>query len=191
MRLARAGGGLTGTICCDINSQLTGGCKCYADASGSCAKCNGSLELTCLCSDGTTVTKGQYCPGSRIPCNPIGTGSGCTTDADCTDLCGGDLGWTADSTGYQKCTGAQKCFSGTCRSATKYRCAAGYYGTPTTDLLGNLSGGCTICPSSGGVAGSSTPGDNAEITKCFIPSGTTFSDASGSGTYDGNCYYQN
>ncbi|MDE6477738.1 MAG: hypothetical protein K2L95_01400 [Alphaproteobacteria bacterium] len=80
----------------------------------------------------------------------------------------GYCGMTAD---YDACD----CVRDT-KNCTKYRCAGGTYGT-------NQS--CTSCPSGGTSADNSTA-----ITSCYIPSGTAFSDTSGTGTYTQNCYYQ-
>lgn len=70
-----------------------------------------------------------------------------------------------------------------CGKAT-YKCAVGYYGSPN-----NASSGCTRCPASGGVYGTTAAAGATSITKCYLPSGTVFSDAAGSGEYTGNCYY--
>ena len=51
------------------------------------------------------------------------------------------------------------------------------------------NGTCWICPLSGGTAGRSADKNDTGITACYIPSGSTFSDTTGSGTYTGNCYY--
>ena len=53
------------------------------------------------------------------------------------------------------------------------------------------SGDCVRCPSSGGVYGTTVDKNTGGITSCYIPSGNSFSDSSGSGTYSGNCYYSN
>ena len=68
-----------------------------------------------------------------------------------------------------------------------YRCAGGAYGTASggNTSITNLSG-CSRCPSGGTSSAGST-----SITSCYIPSGTTFSEASGTGTYTQNCYYKN
>ena len=109
------------------------------------------------------------------------------TPATCTESnCKSDTDWTSHSTGYQKRTIRSCNATNTlCQQTTEYQCAAGYYGSST-----NGSTGCTKCPSSGGVAGQSAAGSIA-ITSCYIPSGNTFSDSTGSGTYTGNCYYSN
>lgn len=70
-----------------------------------------------------------------------------------------------------------------CGTAT-YKCAVGYYGSPK-----NASSGCTRCPASGGVYGTTAAAGATSITKCYLPSGTAFSDTAGSGEYTGNCYY--
>lgn len=53
---------------------------------------------------------------------------------------------------------------------------------------------CKQCPSDtdGGATPTSDTGNNAAITKCYIPRNATFADKTGSGTYSGgNCYYSN
>ncbi|MDE5615701.1 MAG: hypothetical protein K2I81_02615 [Alphaproteobacteria bacterium] len=105
----------------------------------------------------------------------------------------------------------------TCSPGTvSYKCASGYYGTATSAQSGctacpgnaTCSGGngsvfrcnvgyykngtsCTRCPASGGVYGTTAGAGATSVTECYLPSGTAFSDASGSGTYEGNCYYSN
>ncbi|MDE6478065.1 MAG: hypothetical protein K2L94_02330 [Alphaproteobacteria bacterium] len=115
--------------------------------------------------------------------------------------------WTTVNTRYQtRETGNYLC-GGYDRKKTEYRCAAGYYGSPTS-----TTSGCTPCPANATcAAGSSTfkcnagyyangngcsqcasPGTSAGgggITSCYIPSGTTGSDASGAYRYDGNSYW--
>lgn len=72
-----------------------------------------------------------------------------------------------------------------CDEHAIYQCAAGYYGTSTNGISG-----CTRCPSSNGTDTTSVAGSTS-ITSCYIPSGTTFSDTSGSGIYTSHCYYKN
>lgn len=64
----------------------------------------------------------------------------------------------------------------------KYGCAAGYYQSSGT----GASMTCTACESSG----TNSVGSTA-ITSCYMPSGSSFSDTTGAGTYTGNCYYTN
>lgn len=73
---------------------------------------------------------------------------------------------------------------GACEATTKSytSCNSGYY------LMTNISGGigdCLACPS----PGSESDGGTSGISGCYVPSGTTGSDSTGSYTYSGNCYY--
>ena len=67
---------------------------------------------------------------------------------------------------------------GACTATTKVysSCNSGYY---------LASGNCATCPS----PGTKSDGGTSGIGGCYIPSGTTGSDGSGSYTYSGNCYY--
>ena len=67
---------------------------------------------------------------------------------------------------------------GACEATTKdyTSCNSGYY-----LAIRN----CATCPS----PGSASDGGTSGISGCYIPSGTTGSDGSGSYTYSGNCYY--
>ncbi|MBO8407247.1 MAG: hypothetical protein IAC77_02165 [Proteobacteria bacterium] len=58
---------------------------------------------------------------------------------------------------------------------------AGYYGD-----AGNYGRNCTKCPGSGTSAAGST-----SITDCYMPSGSTGSDSSGTFIYTSTCYYSN
>ncbi len=79
-----------------------------------------------------------------------------------------------------------------CRIQGSCKCEQGYYGNPAYNLLsGGCTGTCTRCPSSGGVYGTTASSGATSITECYIPSGGTFSDDTGSGIYTGNCYYSN
>lgn len=48
---------------------------------------------------------------------------------------------------------------------------------------------CKRCPSSGGVYGTTKSSGATSITECYIPSGTEFSDSSGTWEYGQNCHY--
>ncbi len=79
------------------------------------------------------------------------------------------------------CNCTQDC---TCETTTSYACAAGYYGSPTS-----TSSGCTKCPSGpNGETTTSAVNNNSTIAKCYIPSGTTGSDGTGSFKYSPACY---
>ena len=135
----------------------------------SCTSCDAGYELTQQAASVPGCSNEILFNVCRKSCD--GTCSDCTTSA-----------WTAGNTGYQKRTYAS-CNTATCvcTKTAQYRCAAGYYGTSS-----NGTSGCSRCPSNG----SSTAGATA-ITSCYLPSGTTGSDSTGSYTYTSNCYYSN
>ncbi|MDE6481825.1 MAG: hypothetical protein K2L25_03350 [Alphaproteobacteria bacterium] len=108
-----------------------------------------------------------------------------------------------------------------CSLCTSYKCNSGYYGTATSALSGctkcpsnaTCAGGnnstfkcnkgyykngtsCSLCPffsiPNNMIQTGTTSGTGATaITECYIPSGSEFSDTSGSGSYTGDCYYTN
>lgn len=126
---------------------------------------NNTLELSPTCTIGYHSCTADPCAGGC---------SNCTTSA-----------WSAAGTGYEKRTVAT-CNCKTCNKSTEYRCARGYYGSSM-----NGTTGCSRCPASGGAYGTTASAGSTAITACYIPSGTSFSDTTGSGTYTGNCYYKN
>lgn len=71
---------------------------------------------------------------------------------------------------------------GACTTAgtTYYACKPGYYLS---------SGNCVRCPSSSDGYGTTTDTNTGGRTSCYVPSGTTGSDGSGSYTYMANCHY--
>lgn len=135
----------------------------------SCNRCDTGYELVQLTTSVPNCSNKISFKACRKACD--GTCIDCTTTA-----------WTTGNTGYQKRTYAS-CNTSTCvcTKTTQYQCAAGYYGTSN-----NGTSGCTRCPSSGSSAAGTTA-----ITSCYLPSGTTGSDSTGSYTYTANCYYSN
>lgn len=91
--------------------------------------------------------------------------------ATCPDECPDSTWEDVSGQNYQV-----RCGGSILLPSCEYQCKAGYYGTGTT---------CTACPS----PGTSAVGATA-ITECYIPSGTSFSDGTGSGTYKSDCYYK-
>lgn len=147
-----------------------------------------ALGTTKLCCD-IAYVEGQPCKcyadssGSCALCNGGGSvGSGCK-DCDSTD-------WAPTGTaGYESRINAVcVLMTGQCTKTTVYRCAAGYYGKVKS--LGGLSG-CTRCPSSGGVYGTNTAGENEDITSCCIPANRTMTDSGGTFTFTDKCCYSN
>lgn len=94
--------------------------------------------------------------------------------------------WTDISNGIQRSLD-YTCDMGECvASGTRWRCRVGYYGNPTSD-----TSGCTRCPASGGIYGTTLSPGGMGITQCFIPSGTASNDSAGEFTYTGDCYWRN
>lgn len=88
---------------------------------------------------------------------------------------------------FMVCACVVMCIGGAraaCTETTKTytSCKSGYYLS---------SGKCVRCPSSGGVYGTTKDKNTGGITSCYIPSGNSFSDTTGSGVFTGNCYYSN
>ena len=120
---------------------------------------------------GTTLCLLRDCDGVCMCVSPS-----CPTSKTCPSTCP-STEWSAGNTGYEKrCNSSYQC---------EYRCAAGYYGSTL-----NGTSGCTVCPVVMG-GRTSDPGSNRLITDCYIPSGTSFSDTTGSGTYTSDCHYSN
>lgn len=80
-------------------------------------------------------------------------------------------------------TGCNKCpENATCPGGTTFKCNKGYYYYfPDNERVAS----CRQCPLTG-----TTKGIGAiSITECYIPSGTTGRDSTGSYTYTSDCYY--
>ncbi|MDE5615699.1 MAG: hypothetical protein K2I81_02605 [Alphaproteobacteria bacterium] len=142
--------------------------------------------------DCATYTWSDSLNGFECSAKEIGTCS-CYTNGSGTStyncVCNGcsncnSSEWENYGTGYQRRNIAY-CSCNSCSRYYSYRCAEGYYGTTS-----NGTSGCTRCPASGGIYGMSAAGSTT-ITACYIPSGTGFSDSTGSGIYTENCYYKN
>lgn len=88
-------------------------------------------------------------------------------------MCAATIAALSGTSAYAACTATTKTYTA---------CKPGYYLS---------SGDCLRCPSSGGVYGTSADNNTGGITSCYIPSGNTGSDTTGSFTYTGNCYYSN
>ncbi len=124
---------------------------------------------------GTTISYDASCYDTNV-CNCSGTTE--------TELSGGVIE-IKTKTRKQMCS-ASYVASTSCYTKTTYKCARGYYGLPT-----ELNKKCTRCPSSGGIYGTTSGSGATSITECYIESGSTGSDSTGSYTYTGNCYYSN
>lgn len=151
--------------CAIINRLITCGSAQYHDCQ-TCKDGSTPTEKSVKISSYETITYND-CP---LSFEPIG--------GECPSECPDRLAWSdVSGANYQTICGGTLL-----NPSCKYRCKQGYYGTDKS---------CTRCPSSGGVYGTTADAGATAITECYIPSGTAFSDTSGSGTYTGDCYYQN
>lgn len=82
------------------------------------------------------------------------------------------------------------CNSGTgpVRPPITFGCAAGEYQDDSSNLIM-----CKDCPSDtiNGATNVTSPGGEIPITSCYIPSGTSFADSTGRGTFTAKCNYTN
>lgn len=132
-----------------------------------CASCEiGLLVSNTVQISSTESYTYNSCGGGLIPM-PSG---------ECPDECP-DTNWTnVSGKNYQARCDNSNSISPTCQ----YRCKIGYYGTGTS---------CTRCPYENGIYGTTATLGATAKTECYIPSGTSFSDSTGSGIYSGNSYY--
>ena len=110
-------------------------------------------------------------------------GNNCTGCPNCTS----DTTWSYYAEGYEKQT-TRICNYSTCECepTALFRCAQGYYGSPH-----KTPSGCTRCPmdDTNSVNGTTSSAGSTRISSCYIPSGASFSDTSGSGVYPDQCDY--
>lgn len=142
---------------------------------------NSAFSATCRPDVTTTanIPNGTMTTTQHAYYNPL-----CVMECPCSQYrttysCICDSGYFAPPAGLNtKCRCVQcPVANSTCTSATSFRCNAGYYKNEDS---------CTACPNGGTSAAGAT-----SITSCYLPSGTTGTDSSGTYTYTLNCYYTN
>lgn len=116
-----------------------------------------------------------------------------TCECICAEPCNGHEWRNVPGTGYQDfVTNSCLCDinGANCNPQTQYRCAAGYYGKPTT----NTEPICNKCPDMPTDAnmqvknpGQSDLGNNEDITDCYQPSDKVFEDDVGTYTFANKC----
>lgn len=126
-------------------------------------------EATC-CRSSSETCADAGCSDTDLPIGPIETPT-------CPDECPDTLWTNVSGQNYQI-----RCKKTVLKASCEYQCKQGYYGSGQS---------CTRCPSSGGVYGTTALAGATAITECYLPSGTAFSDSTGSGTYTDKCYYTN
>lgn len=136
------------------------------------ANCNKDVTITRQIPNGTmTIINYAYVsPNCKdgCPCSLLATSYSCRCNS----------GYYSTGGNESECS-CLKCpvANSTCYNANSFSCNAGYYKN------GNA---CTLCPDGGTSASGAT-----SITSCYIRSGTTGSDSTGTYTYTSNCYYSN
>lgn len=130
--------------------------------------CVGAYTVFCP----TKMGEAHCCRRSSETC----ADAGCS-NTDCPDECPDTLWTNVSGQNYQI-----RCKKTVLKASCEYQCKQGYYGSEQS---------CTRCPSSGGVYGTTALAGATAITECYLPSGTAFSDTTGSGTYTDKCYYTN
>lgn len=141
-----------------------------------CVTCTNPLDAT----ECTTYNSTCCAPCNIKPIDPIVCDESMCNGETVTDM-GGGCDKVASSA----------CVNNLCQTTTTARCQKGYYGTATLNNLKTSCSGCTACPSSGGVSGTTSGPGATAITECYIPAGTKSGDSTGSFEYTGNCYYKN
>lgn len=122
----------------------------------------------------------QHPVGANWTVDASCTGTSCRNCKTTTSTRNGVI-TTTTATMRSNCpTGLTGTVTCSCSRTYSYKCAAGYYGQPKSSFMGQ----CTECPGNGTSAVGST-----SITSCYLPSGTSCSDTSGTCTYTSNCYY--
>jgi len=141
----------------------------------------GSYGLFCDCSscfgDATLQTNTQIINGERIEYRSCELSIMPPIPKTCPDECP-DTTWVNVQASHYRV----RCIKNSLGARCDYECHTGYFGTGKN---------CTRCPSSGGIYGTTDNPGATQITECYLPSGTEFSDSTGSGVYTGKCYYKN
>ena len=175
-------GTLTSNIlcACNSNSDCVTGFKCSSAGSGQ--KYGFCTQISNFC------TTDSQCDNDK--------GYVCVNKA-CTQKCTintkpDDTGWkiaARDTSDYYNFPMIEKSSTYKCSSAgrwtgtTAYRCAAHYYGAPTS-----ANSKCTRCPSYPGPA--EAPAGSTKITDCYYPRGTEYNDSTGAfKIIGGDCHH--
>ena len=155
----------------------------YAALSGTGPFNCGDPYVSCL---GFSIANGtQECQKPRYVSPNCKTGCDCALESTESYKCTCNSGYYSSTRSWSQtqCT-CEKCnvSNGTCSDGGGITCNKGYYKSGSS---------CTRCPASGGTYGTTSGTGATSITECYLPSGTSFSDSYGSGTYTSDCYYSN
>ncbi len=174
--------------------------------------CQTSTTLGCV--SGIKYTGCATCPSgySKETDTYTDTDSGCSitytkctnnsTGTCCSSSCFGLPRYEAtDTDGYER-QSTRTCNETTCQCeyqpTNTYRCATGYYGTALTQI--SMTGGpttltgCEECPKYIAYMGvriptTSQPGNNSNVSDCYVPAHTQIKDPFGTYEYVEDCHY--
>ncbi len=141
---------------------------------------------SCLCLTSAEYSYMTSCNSNRTLCNSDDSYMASTAYRTHVLLTGGTYNSMWCNSGYGEC----RCISGTYASNQDCNpCPGGYYctgGAMVYSLGLTGSNGQTSCPSPGTSAGGLYA---TNVTKCYVPMGTTGTDTKGAWKYSNNCYY--
>jgi len=149
----------------------------------SCYKCkDGYKQVT------KTDTVGPCSAAEYITCAEDtggSTGGGDTGSCENGTCTANNDKWISAGNGYEA-NPVHACFGSECKlMGTNYRCAAGYWGSST-----NGTSGCDECPGLDSYhPGKSNPGNNTNITDCYIPKNINITDDTGTYHFTSDCKY--
>ena len=142
----------------------------------SCESCSGSMPMK------TEYAEVPGCDDYEFSTCP------CTLATQCTGVSLSDTNLAS---------GVRSAYTRTCntlglcgRSLSSCACMQNYYGTVSKSGQ-TCSGTCTKCatdPKTGVAGVTASYGNGTASERCYIPSGNSFTDEKGSGTYSGACY---
>ncbi|MCM1294272.1 MAG: hypothetical protein NC311_01785 [Muribaculaceae bacterium] len=133
--------------------------------------------------DGTCTQTGIGC------CDPCAAIGGEIKPVTCDEsTCSGQTVSDGDTCTQTETMGCQNLL---CQVvSTTVQCKKGYYGMwPSYDSDTKTCSGCTRCPAKDGYYGTTWNAGAITATSCYLPSGTPFSDATGTGIYGSDCYW--
>ena len=139
----------------------------------------------CLALMTASSTFADYCGWNGVYYNPA-VGEFCCDDGQEGIICRSGLEQWCSAYPYAECVngcpGGQEYIGMSCR-----RCSAGTYANA------GVGQSCQTCPKQETIAGMTSGSDDSNydsITDCYIPSGSTFTDTTGTYQYPDNCYYK-
>lgn len=150
-----------------------------------CSALSIDIENPIDCFECTDTLTGQCNRIDQSCCAPCNTGGLIPISCDAS-TCSGTIVTNGDTCTKTETKGCKGKLCSTVSTTTK--CNKGYYGAaPSYNATSKTCTGCEPCPG----AGTTTGAGATAAFACYLPSGTPFSDATGSGIYGSDCYWAN